>query len=347
MPPEDNTQEESKNTTNPDTLGNYEIPTLRTYKNDIQNVVKTDDISSTRILLEEQRRKTGETALKEEQSISSGRNKNLLILGLVLILLAGGTLGIIWFYPKIQPKNDTIIKIERPAFFEADGQTLIPTELRTKRSVLSDFNRMLVSAIPEKTIEEIIFSEQTIEETETGEISRPQPITTSQFLELVESRASDTLIRSLQTQFMIGLHETKKVNPFILFKIQDFDNAYPEMLRWESTLSRDLQPIFFTNITPEILSRPRIETTTVPDTSATSSATTSAPVTRTADDIEFDPTIFKDRVILNTDARAIIDDSGNIVLFYTFINNDHLVITNSAETLAEIIRRLKQSKLIR
>jgi len=56
---------------------------------------------------------------------------------------------------------------------------------------------------------------------------------------------------------------------------------------------------------------------------------------------------FKDRIVKNIDVREYIDGYGKIVLLYSFISNDKLIITSSEETLQEIITRLEKSAYVR
>lgn len=348
MPPEDNKINTNKQETNTDKkFDNLGIQNIRTYKDDIQNVVQSENITSTRILLAEQRRQANEAYIKEDNSLKSKKNSVMLMISLVLITLTGGVLGFIWFYPKAAPEPSKIL-INRPNFLEVDGQTLISTELRNPRDIFSDLQRLMVANIQEDTIEEVILS-RTEKKTVDGEVvSSYRPIITDELLKLLESRSPEAFARSVDKELMIGLYGTETgVEPYLLFKIKDFDNTFASMLDWEPSVSRDMQPIFFSNLRQEDLSHSRFEEVQIQQTSTSTSTPTTTPEVIKEQKLDFDPTIFKDKVVKNTDGRALINDSGEIVFFYTFINDEYLMLGNSEKVLEEVIRRLRQSKLIR
>jgi|GEM_PF-2022812 len=347
MPPEDNKTNTDKQETNTENkFDKFGIQNIRTYKDDIQNVVKNENITSTRILLEEQRRQSSEASAKEYNSIKTKKNSVMLMISLVLIALAGGILGFIWFYPKAIPEPSKIL-INRPNFLEADGQTLISTELRNPRDIFSDVQRLLIANIQEDAIEEVILSRTEKKTVDDQIVSSYRPIVVEEIFKLLETRTPESFARSVDPEFMIGLYGTDtEVEPYLLFKIKDFENTFASMLDWEPSISRDMQPIFFSNLRQEDLSHSRFEEVAV-EQIATSTSTTATTQVIEKQRLDFDPTIFKDRVVKNTDGRALINDSGEIVFFYTFINNEYLVFASSEKTLEEVIRRLRQSKLIR
>jgi len=147
-------------------------------------------------------------------------------------------------------------------------------------------------------------------------------ISTRDFLNLLESRASGSLLRSFNPIFMLGLLGAKPVNvgdgglvhTFILVKLDSFDNAFPGMLDWEKNLRDDLLPIFASEAT-----------------FATTSPTT----------------LFSDITIQNKDARILKDSSGRTVLLYSFFDNKMLIITDTEISLKTIVGRLNAEKLSR
>lgn len=366
MPPEEENKQNTSQSIQEDALeqnqnnaqegkpDDFFIRNLRTYKNDIKEAVSKKDITSTRILLEEQRRRSENVANEENLSLSSSRNKTFLILSLVFILIAGGILGFIWFFPKNENPNISRILIERPNFIEVDGQTLISMELRTARAIFSDIARLIVSNLPQDAIEELLLSKSTETLINGEKVLVPNIISSETFFLLLESRAPGTLVRSLSPEFMLGLFGSKNIEPFLLFKINDFENTYSSMLNWEQVLARDMQPIFFSHIHREELSRPQVAktetievtvSTTTPD--GNTATSTSLQTVTTEPSLNFDPTRLKDKVIANTDARAIINDLGETVFFYTFINGKYLFFSTSEDVLIEVTRRLRQARLIR
>src|SRR3989344_966062 len=68
-------------------------------------------------------------------------------------------------------------------------------------------------------------------------------ISTSEFLNMMESQAPGNLIRAFDPLFMFGAFGE---NVFFIIKLTSFENAFAGMLAWEKSLSRDIGPLFAT-----------------------------------------------------------------------------------------------------
>jgi hypothetical protein len=62
---------------------------------------------------------------------------------------------------------------------------------------------------------------------------------------------------------------------------------------------------------------------------------------------DFNPINFTDLLILNRDVRAILDEEKNIILMYSFIDNENILITKDRETFREAVERVSSQKLLR
>lgn len=323
-----------------------EIPTLRTYKQDIKEAVKNEDITSTRILLEEQRKKVNTDLTDEAVSIKSPKNKLLIFVGLLLIFLAGGIFSYRYFMPTLGPEKKFLI--ERPDFISIEKQTEVATELRNKRDIYNDIEKIIIEPITDETIHEIVLTKTRLEVVGDTTKQTKELISTLEFFALLEGRAPDSLLRSLDNNFMFGIYGFNVGEPFVLFKVTDFENSFASLLMWEPTMAQDFQPIFFTNYKPEeLLKTPEQagqQNINLKNASTTASTTDSINI---APRLNFDPTSFEDRVIFNTDARIIKDEFGEILFFYTFINDEYLIFTREEKALEEIVNRLRQARFIR
>jgi hypothetical protein len=56
--------------------------------------------------------------------------------------------------------------------------------------------------------------------------------------------------------------------------------------------------------------------------------------------------IWHDKVIRNTDTRALLDANGQVVFFYAFIDNEFIFFGTKEETFAEVMRRVRSAKLL-
>ena len=108
------------------------------------------------------------------------------------------------------------------------------------------------------------------------------------------------------------MHAIDKNVPLFIIPITSYERAFAGMLKWEETLNADMLPIF----TP--VPRQQID----------------------ENGLLIDRT-FKDLVIKNYDVRALIDDSGNIQLLYSFPTRNMLIITESPNSFIEILSRLR------
>ena len=135
-----------------------------------------------------------------------------------------------------------------------------------------------------------------------------QPIETSRFLHLIGSRVPPPLLRSLDDYFMIGLYAFDGNNLFVLFKTSSYENTFAGMLDWESEIFGEFYQMFNIDVSGERS--------------------------------ELFNKKFKDIFVRNRDARAIIDENGEVVLMYLFINKNTIIITRDENSLLEVITRL-------
>ena len=142
-------------------------------------------------------------------------------------------------------------------------------------------------------------------------------IRTPEFLELIEARAPDALIRSLDDEFTFGIHAIRDNEPFIILKLRSYDIAFASMLEWETSMNENLSPLFGPIVRPMQRLRPA------------------------------QASVFQDIIISNKDVRVLIDEQGNIALLYSFPDRETLIITTNEQTFAEIFTRLTSSRVQR
>jgi hypothetical protein len=146
------------------------------------------------------------------------------------------------------------------------------------------------------------------------------------FFTLLAPHMPPDLARSLQPNFLLGVHVYNGNQPFVILSVYSYEEAYAGMLSWEQYLQGDLSPLF--NYTPS----PRIPEEGI---ATTSTSTTS----------QFIQTGFTDKIVENHDARVLQNENGDIYLLWTFLDRNTLVITTNDATLREIISRLKTASI--
>ncbi len=134
------------------------------------------------------------------------------------------------------------------------------------------------------------------------------------FLESIDARPPNALVRALDPYFLLGVHATDRNRPFLLLKVTFFEQAFSQMFSWEDRLPEELGPLLGVE----------------------------SPIDSSASQMSFN-----DVFIQNRDARALSSINGESVLFYTFLNQETLLIATSEETLREVFSRLTSVRIER
>ena len=129
-----------------------------------------------------------------------------------------------------------------------------------------------------------------------------EPVSAGDFFTIISSQAPSSLIRAFGKKLTYGFHKLEKNYPYAVLEIDDYPRASAGMLVFEKSFIRDIGSIF-------------LEKTSVGSLSGKP---------------------FEDVVIKNKDTRALRDNSGNIVLLYSFADKQTLFIAAKGETLEEL-----------
>jgi hypothetical protein len=129
--------------------------------------------------------------------------------------------------------------------------------------------------------------------------------------------APSTLARSVEDTYMVGVYAGEENGAFIVTKPTFYENAFSAMLAWEKNMAEDLSPFF---AIPENIGRvPEGEIPTL--------------------------FLFEDEIVLNRDTRVLKDIRGNIVLLYSFIDRNTLLITDNEPTFRELLERMSAKRI--
>lgn len=337
---------------------------LRTYEDDIKFAVKNQDMTKARMLMAEQKLKDENKEISEEGSIKKPRNKIFLLASFLLIVASIGTGGYFFFISKNNPLSiiRPELQIIKPEFIDVDISTEIVFVGRFRKNITDEMSGVLETPFEAGKVREILLTK----EISVDEITKKATISSEEFVKFLETNAPDYFIRSLGKDFMFGVYSKSDTEnePFLLFKIDNFQNAFSGMLDWENQMTKDLSIIFnqfdTSKITLEELENiTNIEntlSTTTPETVATGTVATAgtttervstSTVTNTEDADGRKRIQFVDQVILNQDTRVVLDENGSIIFLYSFIDEKNLIIVNNKETLNEILIRMRGAKLIR
>lgn len=291
------------------------IRPLRTYKDDIVEAVRRKKASLVTITAAEQKARAKKAPLAPEKP-SSEKSVKLAVIAISIMLVIAGISSIVFFY--FQSQGGVITKelgVHALVFSESEGE-FDTTELLGARFMNQITLEKNSTDITLNTFKHIYFTE--------GGILGKSLISASDFLNLLQVHAPDSLLRSLETEFMFGLHAFNKIQPFLILKTRVFDTAFAGMLNWEEAMSRDLSPLFGPHVNRSIINIEQGNT---------------APTIGSA--------IFSDTIIKSRDARVLLDERGNIALLYSFLDKNTIIITTNTATFEEIFIRLSSTRILR
>ena len=143
------------------------------------------------------------------------------------------------------------------------------------------------------------------------------PVSTEMFFTLLDSLIPPSFVRSLNKDFAFGFYNTKGNQPYFIFKVADYSNAFEGILAWEKSMAKDIGGFFFLNSDNP-----------------------------TVYDPDYQPQ-FEDSVIQNKDIRVLKTRSGDISVFYSFIDRSTIVITTNEEAFKALIAGIETKQTAR
>lgn len=142
----------------------------------------------------------------------------------------------------------------------------------------------------------------------------------SRLMSFLKSELNIHQLSVFEPEFFIGVFKSKnpaesiaKGDLFLIFQTKSFDDAFPVLKAWEKKMLVDIGGFFGINLSPQ-----------------------------TAYLFE---KAWQDKIILNKNAKILTDDQGEIVLFYSFLNDKQMIITKSEQAMKEVILRLYSSRV--
>ncbi len=282
---------------------------IRTFQGDVATALENQQES----LVSIQKRQSDKNAALQNQArpekTSHGSKTVALVLGIILLITLGGVGGYFGYREFEEKTALPVIAIVENRF--------LPVREEGNINAL-DLNRETLINLVRET------SGKQVEAGERGEIihlnlrkgeGETAPLlTTSEFIVLNEASPSSALVRAFDPLFMLGILAKDTSRPFILIKLDSFEQAYPGMLDWEKSLRDDLLPLFLREA----------EFINIPSDKA-----------------------FEDVTLANKDARVLRDSNQKTVLLYTFVDNQMLLITDSEGSMRTMLSLISAEKLTR
>lgn len=314
---------------------------VSTYQDAIKEALSSQEMSASGMLMAEQRKRDNFKQEDAAKSFSNPRNKILVGISIVLIITALGFIVITIINANKRVPVDTQSLMQGKYFLSE--KMIEVTSAQLSRNTLSKIQQAITEPVANNEITQLIISKEVVADpTSSFRLMKKASYDTNDFLALITARAPEGLRRTLDQEFMLGVHRASSNEPFVLFRINNHETAFAAIFDWESALARDMENIF-----PKAISQARITTIEeVPfvDETSTSTSTTTEPeiIQRTIDNTR----IWNDKVIRNTDTRALLNQNGEVVFFYAFIDNEFIFFGTKEETFAEVMRRVRSAKLL-
>ena len=295
------------------TPGLSSVMALHTLKDDMQQVVRSQNISLVRAAALEQDKLSSHQSQTFSSPARTSRNNyftTIVFVSILLVVLAGAALfGVAYVVQNRslpqQSTEQSIVFSERSVVVQIGRAQpgALKTALAGARSDTSDAVGAITRIIP-------------ILSTSTGQTSLANSeATLGEFFDALGIQAPDELLRNLDSRFFFGFHMMDHRAPVFVIPVVSYDHAVSGMLSWEKLMNQDLSPIF-TSISP------------------VKNGPSGIPVDR----------LFRDTVMHNYDVRVLEDDAGNPILYYAFPSQSVLVIAENPFTFPEIISRLHAQK---
>lgn len=278
-----------------------DIPRITTFENDLKETMKMGGVSTASIYIAEQKKSLEQNSKTDgngaQDFFSNPKKRFVAIIVATLLLTLFGYLTYKIFFSSSKNSNNSSV-----VFFEHAIKTDYQKEISIKnidgsalRNTLKNERRNV--AIPVSSILGLNF---------TKEISPKIYTEPSEFLTTLSPKIPPELLRALDSRFTVGLHALNGNQPFMLFTISSYENAFSGMIRWESNLVEDIQGVF-------------------------TDANTSGKK-------------FTDLSVHQFDTRIISSNTSKPILIYTFLDKKYLLITSNTDTLLEIAKRVGVKK---
>jgi hypothetical protein len=286
------------------------VVSVHTLKDDLQGVVRDQKISVVRAAaLEEEKRGGAPEPLPTPQS---HRLRSTLIIVGFLALLGLAALGGVYYVagqkaaPVSASPTDSLVFAESSVAFPLQSGTP-PQALKAQLATARQKSGSLGS------ITRIV---PVVSTTSADGTTAQQAATFSEFMSAIGAHPPDELVRALSDKFFLGIHTVDKNAPLIIVPVTSYEHAFNGMLTWEMTLNSDLAPLF--TLVSQYTSQNGIPTVRA----------------------------FTDSVFRNYDVRQLTDDSGQIVLYYSFPTRNILIIAESPYTFTEVLTRLQAQRAL-
>jgi len=306
----------------PDPAPKSEVSPLQTYRGDIEQVVQEGKGVSVVSIAAAEAERRGKMPLinkTPEEIKASLKNWSMVAAGVALVLVAAGALTVVFLR-----QTATLSIAEKPPapfiFVDEVVPVMVKTGQGERGNIMSNLQTARRSVkMPIGLIEWLYLTKQPEQEG-----AAPVQAGITELLQTIAPQIPPELMRTVEPIYLVGIHSFEENQPFLLLQVDSYETAYAGMLAWERTLQKDLLPFFGRNPSPKMQG-------------AAPPASTTPQLLQTA---------FVDKVVENRDTRAYLNDAGDVLLLWTVLGRNIILITTNEYTLREVISRLNTAPVI-
>mgnify|MGYP007077385412 CR=1 FL=1 len=291
------------------------IKSLRTFKDDLQGLVKVKKMSLLKAAtLENEKTRAQKNIHSDDGAKKKSRARFVAILFSIIVLVGLGVLAL-FVVLAIQGQRASDVPVVEDSSFLFSEQTFTlpitgqePDDLINQMAGARSGVNLTLGAIT-RIVPTII---------ETDEDSGQQferEAATAEFFTALNPQTPQDFVRSFDDSFFFGIHTIDENVPLIIIPVVLYQNAFKDMLTWERYMNEDLAPLF-----------------------------TKVPYQTIDPDGNISLNGFEDVIIRNYDVRALRDLSGNIRMLYAFPTKDILIVAESPHSFVEALSRLRAER---
>ena len=288
------------------------VHAVHTFKDDVQNIVRDKKISLVRAASMEQDRHTHSPPQQSDGSTQRQRRTTGILFATALLLVLG--MAALFGVYIVMNNNTASVRAQNESsiVFAEQSAALSITGVSSAslKNLISQARQSSTGSIG--SITHVI---PTVTTNPVDATPLTRPATTAEFFRALGVQASSDLVSALSDQFFFGVHTVDTNAPFFVIPVVSYDHAFAGMLAWEGNINTDLSPIF-----------PAVSSTVLDGSGVPSKR------------------VFQDTILRNFDVRELKNDSGEVVLYYSFPSPSLLIIAQSPYTFTELLSRLQSAR---
>lgn len=285
------------------------LKAIKTLKHDIAETVKNDQITASKIIIQER-------AMRQEfdrQKKSTQRKKRTgVILTISLFFVIAGLVAVVfvWWYRKNEGLKE--ITPTKTSLIFSDEQLKIDTTNLTKETlklVQKETFEKLRASSNSKNVIDLYFVKKIDEIVKKEKISKEVTLEASEYL-ATSTEVSGDFYRFVSKDFMVGVIRNQDISPFFIFKTDNYKHVADAMIVSGKSIISNLFSLFWSEDQNNSARR----------------------------------AIFHDLTLKNYDLRVLKDEEDKTVAGYVFLDNKTILFFESEKDFQKLLEIFQTSQ---